>query len=377
MTDLLLIIGLLAIASTGYLIWKLWANPALPVCTESTARRREDARDWQRRFGPESLLAANFLQPTQNEILETLYVLDHLTPGWEAGEPEAVERLFLHELAVNFPTLRKDSCVFPLPFAETLLASRQPGVPVTPGPVALQAQEEEILARREKFRLARAHFNAFEQMATGPADPTELSGGNLPERSSGLVTTRRQTQLWLAALTSVTALLIAVVALFHFGPRSFHQRSENAFVTNPSTETAVSLPTDDAKPSPSIPVVSDAVMPSAPTPAPTLAVVAAATPETTPPSSAPAVVPSKEKALLEQQVAASKQRALSKYPALAVEGSEINLRFVFRYKNLVQQNSPRLLDPNWPEQLVEECAAAAAGATPKRNAFTRVLGSPH
>ena len=36
-------------------------------------RRREDARDWQRRFGSDSLLAKNFLQPTQNEILETLY----------------------------------------------------------------------------------------------------------------------------------------------------------------------------------------------------------------------------------------------------------------------------------------------------------------
>ena len=83
-------------------------------------RRREDARDWQRRFGAESLLTANFLQPTQNEILETLCVLDHLTPGWETGDDESVENHFLHELALNFPSLRKPRCAFPLPFAESL-----------------------------------------------------------------------------------------------------------------------------------------------------------------------------------------------------------------------------------------------------------------
>ena len=54
---------------------------------------------------------------------------------------------------------------------------------------------------------------------------------------------------------------------------------------------------------------------------------------------------------------------MAKYPALAVAGSEINSRFVFRYKALLAQRSPRLLDPAWPMQLADECAAASAVKT--------------
>ena len=69
----------------------------------------------------------------------------------------------------------------------------------------------------------------------------------------------------------------------------------------------------------------------------------------------------RRKAQLASQVALAQQAAVAKYPSLAVAGSEINSRFVFRYKALLAQQSARLLDPSWPMQLADECAAASAG----------------
>ena len=69
----------------------------------------------------------------------------------------------------------------------------------------------------------------------------------------------------------------------------------------------------------------------------------------------------RRKAQLASQVALAQQAAVAKYPSLAVAGSEINSRFVFRYKALLAQQSARFLDPSWPMPLADECAAASAG----------------
>ena len=65
------------------------------------------------------------------------------------------------------------------------------------------------------------------------------------------------------------------------------------------------------------------------------------------------------KAELAQLVAESKKRAVQKYPDLLVSPSEMNSRFVFRYNWMSKENNPRLQEPNWPETLADECAAAA------------------
>ena len=139
-------------------------------------------------------------------------------------------------------------------------------------------------------------------------------------------------------------------------------------------EPAAPVATAVAEPAPVAAAPVDPVVAASPTATPELVAVAAPPAVSTPPP-APAG-PSAEKVALNSRIAASQQRAVGKYPDLAVEGSEINLRFVFRYKNLVQENSPRLLDPNWPEQLAEECAAAA-GASLKHTSLTRVSGMRH
>ena len=56
-------------------------------------------------------------------------------------------------------------------------------------------------------------------------------------------------------------------------------------------------------------------------------------------------------------VAASRSRAVKRYPSLAIAGSHFNTAFVTRYEQLVREHSERLQDPDWPEQLAAECAA--------------------
>ena len=363
--DLLLITGIPIILGVGYLLWKFCFDHGATGSHDNPARRREDARDWQRRFGPGSVLATNFLQPTQNEILETLHMLDHLMPGWEKGLAGETESVFLNELALNFPTLRKPKCLFPPPRAETSHAPVRPML----DPTALRAKADDIATKRQAFQARRAQLNALEQIVGGtPADhPSDKPSFPALEGARGQI----KPLLWPALLTA--AVLVAAVFT---GVRNVPKAVK---ATSMGLETTTTVPPAASPPKP---VVAE------PSLAPAIAVtepVAKATPASTPapavvttsatPPVRPSATPDSAKMALDRQIAASKQRAVSKYPALAVEGSEINLRFVFRYKALVLQNSPRLLDPRWPEQLVDECAAAS-GASPKHDTFTRVLGTP-
>ena len=59
------------------------------------------------------------------------------------------------------------------------------------------------------------------------------------------------------------------------------------------------------------------------------------------------------------RVAESQRQAVARYPALGTTTSEINMRFVHRYKLLLSEHSARLQDPNWPLQLADDCAAAS------------------
>ena len=351
--DLLLMTGAPVFVGVGYLVWKAFGDPADFDAQELPARRREDARDWQRRLGAGSLLATHFLQPTQNEILETLCVLDHLRPGWETGEASQAERRFLNELSLTFPTLRRPGCLFPGPLAEASVAAARPA----DDPAVSHAREDNLTARREAFRARRAQFTALAQIVG--AAPAATSSGN------PLFATPRNPHARISVVLLSALSVVAVLLGVHSSPRAVNATApapELASMTAP-----ILLPQLPAAAEPS-PPATEPVAVARPTPASATAVApAAATPTAT--------TDRTKAAAFDQQIAASKQRAVSKYPALGIEGSEINLRFVFRYKALVQQNSPRLRDPRWPEQLVEECAAAS-GVAPKPDAFTRVLGTP-
>ena len=349
MIDLLLFVGIPVLIGAGSLAWKYRPDQGSDARLAKAGRRREDARDWQRRFGLDSPLAASFFPPTQNEILETLYVLDHLAPGWEEDETALVENSFLNELALNFPTLCKPDHTFPRD--------------------SLKMQgTSEIDAKREAFRARRAQINALDQIISGTPAPDDLTSDGPLDRQTPDSSTRLDHGLWPAVLGGL-AVLIAVAL---FGARSLphpvNVKVAEQTVVQPSTPpeivAAEATPLPSADPEVEVPGAAPISAPS-----PTVSVVEKE------PSQRPPILPPRATDALDQKIAASKERAVAKYPALAVEGSEINLRFVFRYKTLVQQNSPRLLDPNWPEQLVEECAAAA-GVSPKRDGFTRVLGTP-
>ena len=73
-----------------------------------------------------------------------------------------------------------------------------------------------------------------------------------------------------------------------------------------------------------------------------------------------------------KKVAESKRNAIAKYPALALADSEINIRFVSRYKSMIKDGDPRLKAPNWPELLADDCAAASAvHATPPKTSASK------
>lgn len=350
MMELVLLVGIPVAIVVGLVGWKLGFDRGDARQTQVPGRRREDARDWQRRFGTELLLTEHFFPPTQNEILETLYLLDHLTPRWETGDAAAVERAFLNELALNFPTLRKPDSAF---------SSALPDRP----------DATEIAGRREAFRAQRAQFNALDQIISSAVPANEAAAAGAPFGRTETVSVSGAKNLWPIFLGSAAVLVAAVLGGLRFFPAGTTPKViAQAIAVSPSAVPAA--PAAEASPEPT-PAVIEAVVEAVPSPSP----APTAQVGDTKPEVAPRATPSLAAQTLDRQVAASKQRAVNKYPALAVEGSEINLRFVFRYKNLVQENSPRLLDPNWPEQLVEECAAAA-GVTARRDGFTRVLGTP-
>ncbi len=89
------------------------------------------------------------------------------------------------------------------------------------------------------------------------------------------------------------------------------------------------------------------------------------TPRTPPAKESPNFIPrvegqltleSAEKSEFANLVMQSQRAAIAKYPALRNVNSEINIRFNFRCKLLLDEHNPRLQDPNWPVQLADECA---------------------
>ena len=294
MIDLLLFAGMPVIIGVVWLAWKYGFTQGHADRLETAGRRREDARDWQRRFGPDSPLTSSFFPPTQNEILETLCVLDHLTPSWETGEAALVEHSFLNELALNFPTLCKPGGGFPLD------SSENPGT-------------TEAAARREAFKARRAQFNALDQIISGPPAPVAISRG----RSDGQppVNSMQTVGSFWPALLGSAAVLAAVMlygARFFFRPVNLKVTEHAVAEPSPPRGTEADVPAPVPSPA-SVPAVSE-ITPT-PAPAPT-SKVAGANPALPAPTA-----PSRGRELLNQQIAASKQRAVAKYPALAVEGS--------------------------------------------------------
>ena len=88
-----------------------------------------------------------------------------------------------------------------------------------------------------------------------------------------------------------------------------------------------------------------------------------------PPPAPPAPAPGgAQPPALSARIAASQKQAIAKYPALTVAGSEMNSRFVYRYKRMLSEKDARLQDPAWPVQLADECNDAIAASKPKAKA---------
>ena len=332
-------------------------------------RTRDEARRLQARFDEDDDFTRNFHRPTQNEVLETLQTLDHLTSHWDQGEELLVARRLKNELAESFPTLRKGGCGYPQPIEED--SASLPGK-ARLSPDAFDAQirlQIDTMARaRTDFRAARAHANALHQLTSGPATgPVELTAGSLPFHLSDEPVARRTFPV--AKLMGASALAVCLaLAGWYFTSAEQTRNGNNALspsVVNDDPASGAPAPRPIAGPTLEVETAVDTPAPVAPTPETSAAIASASSPAAglprlavVTPAAPPPVSP---EMLLAQRIEESKLRAIDKHPDLVVPNSELNLRFVFRYKNLLTEKSPRLRDPQWPEQLADECAQATEG----------------
>ena len=377
----------LLILAGGAVAW--WWLGRSSVAESAKRRHREEARQLQTQLDQDPDFARNFHRPTQNEVLETLQALDHLTPGWELDNETLTDVRLKNELAESFPALRRTECIYPFPIAGDLerLFDRAELSPEA-WESSLQAHAEKQARSRAAFHAARARANAKHQMAVGPkVAPVALPPGSLPFRVSEERPARRQPK-WVAraAYTAVAGGAVAGASWYvatHPGFRREFQFSEATATANHAADASTPNP-DTTAPTP-VPVMETSPILPAATPVSVEAMraqaiasaqgtaPAEAAPTPTPPSAdtppplAPAPANTAAQASLAQQIVASKLRAIDKHPTLAIPNSEVNLRFVFRYKKLVEEKSPRLQEPDWPEKLADECAGAAGtGNKPKK-----------
>ena len=341
----------------------------------SSRRTRSEARVIQARFEDDADFTQNFQRPTQNEVLETLQMLDHLSPKWDQGEAALVERRLKNELAESFPTLCKAGCIYPQAVARR-----------TAHAFGRKRDAASQTARaRQEFRTERAQANALHQLTSDvDVGPVAVVPGSLPFRISEEVQSSGagQSIKWIMPLVAMLAL--AAVGWHFVGGSQRWGSFIASFTTSGNAKASGFSPPRDPTPRPdpatskptatsSLATVDGNAPPNSPTPSPSIAPVlaeaTAALTEPTPTSSVPlSPLPPKADNALAEGVAESKTRAVDKYPDLAVPNTEINIRFVFRYKALLAEKSPRLQDPNWPEELADECAKSANSTSKgKRN----------
>ena len=348
----------------------------------SSRRTRNEAREIQTRVEGDDDFARNFQRPTQNEVLETLQMLDHLSPSWEQGGAALVDRRLKNELAESFPNLRKAGCIYPQePTAEPGRGSSKK---------SLDRAAQTTLAR-QKFRTERAQANALHQLtSSGEVGPITVTPGSLPFRVPENPQVNRTTTGKKRIAFAAIALGLVVSAWYLAASKHPASNPTTSTVSTDQAKTFVSLPPVEVAPQQIAPLLPPSYTPasaaeeenavknpaspgpSPPTgaieaaPSPTAEVVSSPLPSVNPTPAAPKV-----DTVLADGVAASKERAVEKYPDLAVPNSEINLRFVFRYKALLADKSTRLQDPGWPEKLADECAKAANGTLkPKKTTPT-------
>ena len=388
-----IILTLLILGGGTFAWWYVGRQPSTSV---TQRRHRAEARQVQGHFDADEDFARNFHRPTQNEVLETLQMLDHLTPQWDQGDTTLVEKRLKNELAESFPALRKAGCDYPIAGLDGLpsvpLGGRQP---VASREDRNQRTSEEVATARNEFRSVRAQANALHQLTTGTdANPLELTPGSLPFRVSDDARSGRSS--WVPRMIGAFV-LAACLALAGWYAVANEQRWNGlkALMTGASASPAVApTPTITAEPIPTATAPQAVTQGDAATTTEPPTVTAGLDPTvaaTSPNSIAPVVPPistptpqptisvasnppSPLDTMLAQEVAASQLRAIDKYPELAVPNSEINLRFVFRYKNLVAEKSTRLQDSRWPEKLADECATAA---TPTKSKKITQTAAPH
>ena len=279
----------------------LFAVPS-PVAAPPTAatpqRSFREARWWQSQITDGSLYGYSFRQPSVNQALVILESLDRQSPGWDRESKKRRAHRFMNELATLSPELCKPGCSFPheLP-AE---GDNSEETPVLDLP-AVHAPSAPFVP--SPYASTFAPPTAPSLPAWQPPVQPPIQNAATPSAPA-----RKGAGKWVLLLFCLAA---GAGAYGYFGFHPSVPVRDEAPVSSSITADRPGGPTKQ----------SATVLPT---------------------------LPAKE----------SQRRAMEKYPDLSKAGTPLNQTFVALVHQLEVERSPRLQQPDWPERLADECAAA-------------------
>ncbi len=274
---------------------KFQLHPELFATPQRSFRK---ARWWQSQIGDDNLYGYNFRQPSVKQTLVILESLDRRTPGWDQESEKRRTHRFMNELATLSPELCKPGCSFPheLPAEGDESEDAPVPAPAFRAPSAPFVPNTYAAASGPPPAVSKPTWNP-------PVQPPlqNAAAKAAPARGGGA-------GKWVLGLLLLAA---GAGAYGYFGFRA----------ADPARESTVQ-PSITAK---------------------------GAVGNNHPPSAA---APTTVKAL------DSQRRAMEAYPDLAKAGSPLNKTFVAMVHQLEIEHSPRLQQPDWPEQVAAQCAKA-------------------
>ena len=262
-------------------------------------RSFREARWWQSQITDGSLYGYSFRQPSVNQMLVILESLDHQTPGWDRESKKRRAHRFMNELATLSPELCKPGCSFPheLP-AEGDDSEEKPAFdPIVRAVSAPFVPNPYAATSAPPVAPSRP---AWQEPVQPPVQNADRPGVPTRARAGGA-------GKWALLLFCLAA---GAGAYGYFGFRAPGPVRDEA----PASTIIADRPGGPAKQSANI--------------LPTM--------------------PAKD----------SQRRAMEKYPDLGKAGTPLNQTFVALVHQLEVERSPRLQQPDWPEHLADECAAA-------------------
>ncbi len=283
-----------------------------PELFAAPPRPYREARWWQSQITEGSMYGYSFRQPSVNQTLVILESLDRQTPGWDRESKKRRAHRFMNELAALSPELCKPGCSFPHELPADGDDAEETFTPAAPPPAVAPT-----FAATPPIRTLSAPFVPNAYAASPPAAPSQPAWQPPVQPPTQNAAVRKSVPEGKGGARGWALLLLCLAA----GAGAYGYFGFQA----------------------SAPVRNDA---------PASSIVNLDNPGG----------PAKQSVVILPTMIAldSQKRAMEKYPELARGGSPLNQKFVALVHKLEVERSPRLQQPDWPEQLANECATALA-----------------